>query len=71
MNTRFEASAPPVTRLFLDHGADEAVCQRFQIEENGATFVSPSWNASDKPSLEPLGLDIFTLTRYYFLTRSR
>jgi hypothetical protein len=40
---------PPIrmtsTRLFLDHGVDEARCERLQLESHGATFVSP-WEFS-------------------------
>jgi hypothetical protein len=41
MNSRTHAPVPPLPRLFLDHGADEATCERFRIEEHGVTFESP------------------------------
>jgi hypothetical protein len=41
MNTRTNASTQSSTRLFLDHGVDEAACERFRIEERGVTFDSP------------------------------
>jgi hypothetical protein len=38
MNSRTEVIS---TRLFLDHGADEAHCEQFRLEERGITFASP------------------------------
>jgi len=41
MNSRTADSEEPLTRLYLDHGLDEASCDHFRLEENGVTFDSP------------------------------
>ncbi len=41
MNSRTCHSEESPARLFLDHGADEASCEKFRVEERGVTFDSP------------------------------